>query len=119
MRYILLIQTDEAVDRLPPGSPEFLNMMAGYQAAMDAASSLGILESAEPLAPVSATRTVLVRGGRTVVTDGPFIETKEQLSGFFVLRDATLAQAEAIAAMIPGALHGAVEVRPLPGMAGP
>jgi hypothetical protein len=62
--------------------------------------------------PSSAT-LVRVREGATLLTDGPFAETKEQLTGYFVLECDDLDQALELAARIPGALHGAIEVRPL------
>ena len=62
--------------------------------------------------PSSAT-VVRVRHGETLLTDGPFAETKEQLTGYFVLECDDLDQALALAARIPGARHGAIEVRPL------
>ena len=62
--------------------------------------------------PSSAT-VVRVRQGETLLTDGPFAETKEQLTGYFVFECDNLDQALAFAGRIPGARHGAVEVRPL------
>jgi hypothetical protein len=66
-----------------------------------------------PLEPSSATTTVRVRNGETLVTDGPFAETKEQLGGFYLIEAETLDEALEIAARCPAAKHGAVEVRPL------
>jgi hypothetical protein len=66
-----------------------------------------------PLEPSSATTTVRVRNGETLVTDGPFAETKAQLGGFYLIEAETLDEALEIAARCPGAKHGAVEVRPL------
>ena len=62
--------------------------------------------------PSSAT-VVRVRHEETLLTDGPFAETKEQLTGYFIFECDHLDQALAVAARIPGARHGAIEVRPL------
>ena len=69
-----------------------------------------IADGAE-LAPVRTATTVRVRDGQTIVTDGPFAETREQLGGFYVLDVADLDEATGLAARIPGASHGAVELR--------
>jgi hypothetical protein len=69
-----------------------------------------IVDGAE-LAPTRTATTVRVRDGETTVTDGPFAETKEQLGGFFLLDCAGLEEAVELAAQIPGAARGAVELR--------
>jgi hypothetical protein len=69
-----------------------------------------VVDGAE-LAPTRTATTVRVRGGDTTVTDGPFAETREQLGGYYVLDVETLDEATALAAQIPGASHGAVELR--------
>jgi hypothetical protein len=69
-----------------------------------------VLDGAE-LAPTRSATTVRVRNGETVVTDGPFAETKEQLGGFYLLECEGLDEAAQLAAQIPGASTGAVEVR--------
>ena len=69
-----------------------------------------VLDGAELAATRSAT-TVRVRDGETVVTDGPFAETKEALGGFYLLECATLDEATELAAQIPGAATGSIELR--------
>jgi hypothetical protein len=64
------------------------------------------------LSPIRTATTVRVRGSDTVVTDGPFAETREQLGGYYVLDVESMDEATALAAKIPGASHGAVELRP-------
>src|SRR5262245_26790696 len=67
-------------------------------------------------APLRSTRTastVRVRGGRELVTDGPFIETKEQLGGYFLIESDSDDEARSWAAKIPAARYGAIEVRPV------
>lgn len=68
---------------------------------------------ASPLRPVSTATSVRVRGGKRLVTDGPFAETHEQLGGFFLVEARDLDEAISIAARIPGARKGTVEIRPV------
>jgi hypothetical protein len=65
------------------------------------------------LQPISTARTVRMRNGKKAVTDGPFAETKEQLGGYFLIEAKDLDEALAIAARIPGAQLGSIEVRPV------
>jgi len=71
------------------------------------------MKGGEALAPTATATTVRVRDGRTISTDGPFAETKEVLGGFYLVEAADLDEAIGYAAMIPGAKHGSVEVRPV------
>jgi hypothetical protein len=83
---------------------------------MDCGSALraaGQLVAAEALQPVGTARTVRVRDGRPLITDGPFAETKEQLAGFYLIDAKDLDEALAIAAKIPPARAGSIEVRPV------
>jgi hypothetical protein len=80
-----------------------------YRAFSQAAD--GKLAGGDELAPTQAATTVRVRDGETVVTDGPFAETREQLGGYFVLDVESLDEATELAAKIPGAWHGSVELR--------
>jgi hypothetical protein len=66
-----------------------------------------------PLKPTTTATTVRVRDSKRVVTDGPFAETKEQLGGYYLIEATDLDQAISIAARIPGALYGSIEVRPI------
>jgi hypothetical protein len=75
--------------------------------------------AANPLHPVSMATSVRIRDGKRLVTDGPFAETREQLGGYFLIDAKDLDEAIAIAARIPGARKGTVEIRPvmeLPGL---
>jgi len=65
------------------------------------------------LKPTATATTVRVRDGKRLITDGPFAETKEQLGGYYLVEAADLDEAIGIAAKIPGARHGSIEVRPL------
>jgi len=73
----------------------------------------GLLLSAEPLFGGETAKTVRVRNGRVAVTDGPFAETKEQLAGFYLVDAANEEEALKIAAGIPPAREGSIEVRPV------
>jgi hypothetical protein len=73
----------------------------------------GVLVAAEALQPVTTARTLRVRNGRPVITDGPFTETKEMLAGFYLIDAADHDEAMRIAATIPPAREGSIEVRPV------
>ena len=73
----------------------------------------GRLLAAEPLEPVETATSVRVRNGQVTITDGPFAETKEQLAGFYLVDAADLDEAIRIAATIPPAREGTIEVRPV------
>jgi len=68
---------------------------------------------ASPLHPVATATSVRIRDGKRLVTDGPFAETNEQLGGFFLIEAKDLDEALAVAARVPGARKGTVEVRPV------
>jgi hypothetical protein len=74
--------------------------------------------AAAPLHPTSTATSVRVRDGRRLVTDGPFAETREQLGGYYLIDARDLDEAMSIAARIPGARFGTVEVRPVIELAG-
>ena len=80
--------------------------------AADAARG-GVLDGGDSLHHPSTSTTVRVRDDQTLLTDGPFAETKEQINGYFVLDCADLDEAIAWAGRIPGARHGAIELRPI------
>lgn len=73
----------------------------------------GHCAASEALEPVSSAKTVRVRAGKASVMDGPFAETKEQLAGFYMIEAASFDEAVALAAKIPPARVGSVEVRPI------
>jgi hypothetical protein len=84
-----------------------------YRAFADEARAAGVMAGGEELASPRAATTVRVRDDETLVTDGPYAEVKEALGGVFILDVASMDEAIEYAARIPGAEHGAVEVRPL------
>jgi hypothetical protein len=67
----------------------------------------------EALLPTTSATTVRVREGETLISDGPFAETKEQLGGYYLVNADDLDGAIALAKQIPGALHGSIEIRPI------
>ena len=81
-------------------------------------SASGHYLAAAPLHPTSTASTLQVREGRRMVTDGPFAETREQLGGYFLVEAADVDEALSIAARIPGARYGTIEVRPVVALAG-
>jgi hypothetical protein len=83
------------------------------QACGDAFRQSGVLVAAEALEKVATAATVRVRNGRMTVVDGPFAETKEQLAGFYLLDARDLNEAIQMAARIPPAREGSIEVRPV------
>ena len=117
MRYALLIYTAEPTDAVPEEA--MAAERAGYDAFTQDIRERGILQAGEALHPTSTATTVRVQDGRVITTDGPFAETKEALGGLYVVEAADLDEAIALAARIPGATHGSIEVRPIleiPGM---
>ncbi len=112
MKYLLLIYTDEQM--AAAASPEEQNAVMGeYFAFTSATQASGVFNAGEALMPITTATTVRVRQGKTVTTDGPFAETKEQLGGYYLLDCKDLDEAIGWAAKIPGARHGSIEVRPL------
>jgi hypothetical protein len=73
----------------------------------------GTIKSGNALQPTSTAKTVRVRDGKSIVTDGPFAETKEQLGGYYLVEARDAAEAAAIGAKIPWARFGSIEVRPI------
>lgn len=112
MRYICLIYSNEAEDAKMTEAEQQADM-AAYFAYSEAVNKAGIDRGGDALMPTSMATTVRVRDGKTIATDGPFAETKEQLGGFYTLECANLDEAIEWAAKIPGATHGSVEVRPV------
>jgi len=111
MRYALLIYTTEQTEQPPEDVAQA--EIDGYNAFTSHVKDRGAYEAGEALDTTATATTVRVRDGRTLTTDGPFAETKEALGGFYLVQAADLDEAIAYAAMIPGARHGSIEVRPI------
>ncbi len=109
MRYMLLMYGAE--DRWTDAEREAC--IAESLGVCDRLAAEGKFLGAAPLQPVATAATVRVRGGRALVTDGPFAETVEQLGGYYVLELADLDEAIAVAGRLPPARKGTVEIRPL------
>lgn len=109
MKYLCLIYSDEQTLHSHPDSPK-------DDECFDYARSLetsGRMMAAEPLESVQTATTVRVRNGKVTLTDGPFAETKEQLTGFYLIQARDLNEALQVAAHIPVARIGSIEVRPV------
>jgi hypothetical protein len=112
MQYLLMIAVDERNGSQTPEdagdgiSPEY----AAYAKEM---TERGVLRGGNRLRLTSDATTVRVRNGEVLATDGPFAETKEQLAGYFLVECKDLDEAIEVAALIPGAKDGSVEVRPI------
>jgi hypothetical protein len=112
MQYLLLIYTNEA--EMAAKSPATLqSMTAEYMDFTKGIIQGGQFKAGDRLKPTSAASTVRVRNGQVATTDGPFAETREQLGGYYLIEAKNLDEAIGIAARIPGAKHGSVEVRPV------
>ena len=112
MRYMLLVHHDEEAFR-QRSEDERQDMIQRSVALANQLHATGHYLGAAPLHPSSETSCVSVRDGKRIVTDGPFAETREQIGGYFLVEAKDLAEAIDIAACIPGAAIGTVEVRPV------
>ena len=112
MQYICLIYSREADDSAASPEQQKIVMDEYYAFTKDVQES-GAMVAGEALHPTNTATTVRVRDGKITTTDGPFAETKEQLGGYYVVEAKDLDAAIAIAAKIPGAKWGSIEVRPL------
>jgi hypothetical protein len=110
MRYMLLIYADQT-RYMPTTQEETEAEMAAYFAFGEQFKDK--ILAGEGLMPFNAATTVRLREGKTLVTDGPFAETKEQLGGFYIVKCENLDEAIEIAAHIPSATIGSIEVRPV------
>jgi len=114
MKYLLLIYMDE---NAMSGSEREHCYVESAQLAQDLHAKGQFVASA-PLHPVATATSVRVREGKSLMTDGPFAETREQLGGFYLVNAQDLDEAIAIATRIPGARVGTVEIRPVIEIAG-
>ena len=112
MQYMLLIYNNESMMK-NAGPGERDAMFKAYAEFTQAIVSSGHMKAGDALQPTSTATTVRVRDGKTLSTDGPFAETKEQLGGYYLIEARDLDEATKIAARIPGARSGAIEVRPV------
>jgi hypothetical protein len=112
MQYLLLIYRNEAeLGRMSPEDRQ--KMSAEYGAYTQSIIASGNFKAGDGLQPTTTATTVRVRDGKTLTTDGPFAETREQLGGYYLVEAKDLDAAIGMAARIPGARDGSIEVRPV------
>jgi hypothetical protein len=118
MKYMLLIYHDEpSWDAIT--ETERQQIYADYRKLREQLLTSGQFVTGSQLQPISTATSVRVRDGKELVTDGPFAETHEQLGGYFLIEAENLDEATSIAARIPSAKTGTIEVRPLVETAAP
>ena len=112
MKYMLLIYHDEqAFDRIT--EDERQETYAEYRQLIEELKSSGKYLFGDQLQPTATAQSVRVRDGKQLITDGPFAETREQVGGFFMIEASDADEAKRIAARIPSARTGTIEVRPV------
>ncbi len=118
MKYLCLIYGCENPEQ-QLAKPELEKMYSEYFAFTEGIRKSGHYINGNPLQSISTATTVRIRDGKVSTTDGPFAETKEQLGGYYLIEARDLNEALQIAARIPGAKYGSVEVRPIQEMGAP
>jgi hypothetical protein len=112
MQYMCLIYDDENTwDNLPEDERDAV--FADYGSFTEAIKGSGNYVAGDALQPTSTATTVRIRDGKTMITDGPFAETKEQLGGYYLVEAKDVDEALKIAERIPSARYGSIEVRPV------
>jgi hypothetical protein len=112
MQYLLLIYVDEKTGA-KMGEGDRAAMSKSYGEFTQSIVKSGHFRAGDALMPTTTATTVRVRDGKTLTTDGPFAETKEQLGGYYLVEAKDLDEATGMAARIPGAKTGSIEVRPI------
>jgi hypothetical protein len=112
MQYLVLIYSEDGVGP-QSDTPEFGAYMQGFAEANKAYEAAGVMRGGNALQHSSTATTVRIRGGKVETMDGPFAETKERLGGYYVLDCKDLDEAIRMAALIPTAEFGSIEVRPI------
>jgi hypothetical protein len=118
MRYMFLVYSRER-DFAEASAEDREQVKAGHWAVMDETKKRGVFEAGEPLQPTATATTVRTEGGKPLVLDGPFAETKEQLAGYYILDCEDLDEAIEWAKKIPTACRGGegcIEIRPIAGI---
>jgi hypothetical protein len=112
MQYLLMIYANEAeYAKIEPATLQ--KVYEEYGAFTQGIVKSGNFKAGDRLQPTTTATTVRIRDGKTLTTDGPFAETREQLGGYYLVEAKDLDEALAIAAKIPGARFGSIEVRPI------
>jgi hypothetical protein len=112
MQYLLMIYQNEA-EYAKNDAATSQKMLGEYQTFTQSIIQSGNFKAGDRLQPTTTATTVRVREGKTLTTDGPFAETREQLAGYYMVDAKDLDSAISIAARIPGAKIGSIEVRPI------
>ena len=112
MQYLLMIYRNEA-EMHAMSATEGQKMMAEFEAFTKSIIQSGNFKAGDRLQPVTTATTVRIRDGKVLTTDGPFAETREQLGGYYLVEAKDLDEAIGIAARIPAARVGSIEVRPI------
>jgi hypothetical protein len=112
MRYLCLIYENEKAWQ-QMSEADRSKGMAEYNAYTESIKKSGNYVGGEALQPTTTAASVRVRNGKVSTTDGPYVETKEQLGGYYLIKAKDLKDAVQVASQIPGAKHGTVEVRPI------
>ena len=112
MRYLCLIYEDEKA-WMNASEADMEKGMAEYNAFTDSIKKSGNYVGGEALQPTNTATSVRVRNGKISTTDGPYVETKEQLGGYYLINAKDLKDAVQVAARIPSARNGIIEVRPI------
>ena len=112
MQYLLMIYSNEA-EYAKIDAETGSKMLSEYQAFTQSIIQSGNFKAADRPQPTATATTVRVRDGKTLTTDGPFAETREQLGGYYLIEAKDIDAAIAIAARIPNARDGSIEVRPV------
>jgi hypothetical protein len=112
MQYLLLIYEDESVEQ-NSSDADREKLYAAYNEFTEELRASGKMLGCNALKGIETATTVRTKGGETALTDGPFAETKEQLGGYYLIEVDDLDEACAIAAKIPAAATGSIEVRPI------
>jgi hypothetical protein len=110
MQYLLLIYANGAA---AASEADGNKMMAEYSAFTQSIIEGGQFKAGDALQPASTATTVRLRNGKVLTTDGPFAETHEQLGGYYLIEAKNLDEAVAVAARVPSARFGSIEVRPI------
>ena len=111
MKYLCLICAEKVMEQMPAADAQ--KHYDEYREFTDNIRASGHYVSCNRLQPPHAATTVRVRNGKVSTTDGPFVETKEQLGGYYLIEAKDLNEAIQVASRIPGARFGCVEVRPV------
>ena len=111
MRYLVLVYSAEPTS--PPPAAQLAEVGVAYGKYTAMLRERGAFVSGDELQPTATATTIRVRDGQTLITDGPFAETKEALGGYYLIEAADLDEAIELAKGCPGANWGSIEVRPI------